>query len=158
MINSTFVTWIKRPLSVVILLFLGDLITSYTLLAEWEFNQHSQKIILMVFEQQNLDPAALSDFEWEEFGRVIQNTIGTVLFLFLLFNALAYYFYHRQKNWAVKYVKSYCYAGAILSLMLIVQSQNLPGYLQFLNILGTLIYCVVAFIFYQSKRQGNLEQ
>jgi hypothetical protein len=140
------------------LLLIGDITSAYYLLAQWKLKQSSLKMVQLVWQKKGIDFSELSSTEMNEFIQMIDKTLGFTLFTFILANTIIYLFYWKGKKWATTYVKSYCAAGLMVSLVMIVEGFTMPWYLQMLNFLGILIYAVVTTTFYFGPHSQKKEQ
>jgi hypothetical protein len=88
----------------------------------------------------NLDPTYLS-----EFRMVIINTLTNVFYMFLVYHAFIYYMFRKDKPFAKKYVFTYVFTGAILTVIEIpFLAQRHLGW-TFAMILTTLVYIYMFF-------------
>jgi len=130
-----------------------DILSSLYFVEYWKAQELSDRFVtLALFSQGNsikeFDPHFL-----DEIKRMIENTGGFMLMIFLFINSLFYFYLVFKKKWAWQYVVTYTSTAALFCLITALESPKVGTFYSIYNITAIFLYALLSYVLWLRKME-----
>lgn len=138
---------------------MGDLFTVFYIVTEVNKNNFAETYIKTALKLNGMNYDELDPNMLNEMKVIVMSTVSVFLLGIMLINNVNYYFYYKDRAWAIKYLRFLSYTSLFLTFMVIFQGITQFSFTQLLNIFSIplYLYVILGFDHFKQIQNGELQ-
>lgn len=141
----------KTLLLCALLAFALDFLNSFYFAEYWQAQGLSSRFVSLSLMANGAGPADFDPHFTSELEGMVENTARFMLMIFLLVNAVFYFYLAFRKKWSWQYAFTYTSTASLFCLVTALERPNVSTFYALTNVLAIFLYASLAVVLWSRK-------